>query len=113
MTRPPLQIATAVYRHDQGDDGAASDDVDEADVNAVAAAPGGPNKFQLADIEARSRIAGLYVRLERIFARQVWESHVSSNVDVNEKLERPRLWRRLRGVLSQAALIACAKPGEE
>ena len=110
-TRLPLKIATAVYRHENGDDGGASGD--HADVNDVAAAPGGPNSFQLADIEARSPIAGLYVRLERIFARQVWESHASSNVNVNEKLERPRLWRRLRGVLSQAALLACARPGEE
>lgn len=34
-------------------------------------APGGPDKIHLASIDARSPIAGLYVRLERLFAKQV------------------------------------------
>lgn len=76
-----MQIAIATYRHG-GDDGA--DEIVDVSVppsggaitgsgclDSLPVAPGGPNKFQLDDIDIRAPIAGLYVRLERLLAKQV------------------------------------------
>ena len=71
------QIAIATYRHGANDagneDGAASGGVTtgEQGMGSLAVAPGGPSDVQLDDIDARSPVAGLYVRLERLLAKQV------------------------------------------
>ena len=68
MAPPPslLQIAIAAYRHGRDDD----DSDAEGGLGGLAAAPGGPSKFELADVEARSPVAGLFARLERLLAKQ-------------------------------------------
>ena len=77
MRRPLLaQIAIATYRHgadDAGDAGGAISSVGATEhaLGSLRVAPGGPSDVQLDDIDTRSPIAGLYVRLERLLAKQV------------------------------------------
>ena len=72
------QIAIATYRHgdnDAGDEGGAvrgGVSAAKQDMGSLPVAPGGPSDVELADIDTRSPIAGLYVRLERLLAKQVW-----------------------------------------
>ena len=45
-------------------------------------------------------------------SRQVWELFRAMNRDASERKHRRPLWLRLRGLLSEAALDACARAGE-
>ena len=71
------QIAIATYRHgadDADDEGSAAiGGVNAGELDSLRVAPGGPTDVQLDDIDTRSPIAGLYVRLERLLAKQVSE----------------------------------------
>ena len=68
---PPLraQIAIASYRYGLKDE--SGGDVVDTSLSGLLPAAGGPSNVQLADIETRSPVAGLYVRLERLLAQQV------------------------------------------
>ena len=72
------QIAIATYRHgadDEGEEGGAASggvSAGEQELRSLPVAPGGPTDEALRDIDTRSPIAGLYVRLERLLAKQVW-----------------------------------------
>ena len=69
------QIAIATHRHEAEDAGdeCASGGVSagEQRMGSLPVAPGGPSDVQLDDIDTRSPVAGLYVRLERLLAKQV------------------------------------------
>ena len=70
-------MAIATYRHgaDDADDegGIANGGVStgKQGMGSLRVAPGGHSDVELADIGTRSSVAGLYVRLERLLAKQV------------------------------------------
>ena len=67
-----VQISISVYRRVCTDDPTLEDVLLSApDVVHPPIAPGGADDVALADIDRRSPVAGLYVRLERLFAQQV------------------------------------------
>lgn len=137
------QIAIATYRHgadDADDEGCAAIggvNAGESGLGSLRVAPGGLSDVQLDNIDTRSPIAGLYVRLERLLAKQVreravrlcrmsrirmrhtvmqvWDAHIeackTSSGARPAETERVEQWRRLRGLLAQAALTACSTRG--
>jgi hypothetical protein len=65
-------------------------------------------------IDKRSPLAGLYVRLERLYAKLVWDEHDKASTRRGSATEDPILqWRRLRDLLAQISLMGCAKGGRE
>ena len=116
MRTPVLMlIAVASYRCAGADEGGASIDDDDSSagvMSSLAPAPGGPTDVQLAGIDVRAPVAGLYVRAERLLARQVWTAHsAAADAGAVPRENRVNQWLRLRGLLSRSALEGCATPG--
>lgn len=112
MRTPVLMlIAVASYRC-AGADEVDDDDTGSGVMSSLAPAPGGPTDVQLAGIDLRAPVAGLYVRAERLLARQVWTAHsAAADAGACPRENRVNQWLRLRGLLSRSALEGCATPG--
>ena len=113
------QMAIAAYRYDSsgddGDDRGVSQGTrgdGEGQIALLPPAGGGPSDVELAALDARAPVAGLYVRLERLIARQVALDNADDDA-WGTAAGRRRQWLRLRGLLSRAALRGCATPGND